>query len=113
MSVLIKMDMPKSCDVCDFMRINDDLMSTDYRFMFCGFPGMGKFVTYYTDCRPSDCPLSEVPAHGRLIDADLLLKSEADYEHPLFDTDGSWDCVVPCYDRETIKSAPTVIEAEE
>ena len=54
-----------------------------------------------------------VPPHGRLIDADALLNRDADYEYPLFDTDGSWDCVVPCYDRETIKSALTVIEAEE
>lgn len=54
-----------------------------------------------------------VPPHGRLIDADALLNRDADYEYPLFDTDGSWDCVVPCYDRETIKSAPTVIKAEE
>ena len=71
----------------------------------------------YDECcqnntRPAWCPLLEVPAHGRLIDADALLNRDADYEYPLFDTDGSRDCVVPCYDRETIKSAPTVIEAE-
>jgi hypothetical protein len=60
-----------------------------------------------------DFPAIHVPPHGRLIDADALLNRDADYEYPLFDTDGSWDCVVPCYDRETIKSAPTVIEAEE
>lgn len=53
-----------------------------------------------------------VPPHGRLIDADALLNRDADYEYPLFDTDGSWDCVVPCYDRETIKSAHTIIPAE-
>ena len=58
-------------------------------------------------------PGVHVPPHGDLIDRDALLNRDADYEYPLFDTDGSWDCVVPCYDRETIKSAPTVIEAEE
>lgn len=72
MSVLIKMNMPKSCDVCDFMRTNDDLMSADYRYMYCGFPSMGDYVTYYTQCRLEKCPLLEVQAHGRLIDADKL-----------------------------------------
>lgn len=106
MSILIKeMDMPKSCDVCDFMRINDDLMSTDYRFMFCGFPGMDKFVTYYTDCRPSDCPLSEVPAHGRLIDADALISRCKDEKGGYY---GHESAII----GEAVESAPTVIEAE-
>ena len=75
-----------------------------------------------------DCPLTEVPPHGRLIDADKITKQ----------LDGIWDCndmvfeddnicgylksdYNSCRWRETrdyirdhvIKHAPTIIEAEE
>lgn len=50
-------DVPKSCDVCPFMRTNDDLMSDDYRYMYCGFPYMGEFVSDYITCRHPNCPI--------------------------------------------------------
>ena len=50
-------DVPKSCDVCPFMRTNDDLMSDDYRYMYCGFPYMGEFVSDYIACRHPNCPI--------------------------------------------------------
>lgn len=59
------------------------------------------------------CPLVAVPQHGRLIDADALLKEGPDYEYPLIDTDGSFDCCTPCFDIDSIKNAPTIIPAEE
>lgn len=61
----------------------------------------------------SEYSLVPVPPHGRMIDADALLKNGADYEYPLFDTDGSWDCCTPCFDVDSIKNAPTIIPAEE
>lgn len=105
MSVLIKIDMPKSCDVCDFMRTNDDLMSADYRYMYCGFPGMGDYVTDYTQYRLEKCPLLEVQAHGRLIDADALKQNT--YE--IYDPMG----IIEAVPVDVIDNAPTVIEAED
>ena len=105
MSVLIKIDMPKSCDVCDFMRTNDDLMSADYRYMYCGFPGMGDYVTDYTQCRLAKCPLLEVQAHGRLIDADTLKQNTYEIYDPLG--------IIEAVPVDVIDNAPTVIEAEE
>lgn len=108
MSVLIKMDMPKSCDVCDFMRTNDDLMSTDYRYMYCGFPGMGNYVTYYTQCRLEKCPLLEVPAHERLIDADKLQEEMLLFiKENMLSRDDARELL------ETIADAPAIIPAEE
>ena len=46
------------------------------------------------DGRPSDCPLIEVPPHGRLIDADILRMK---YEYG----DG----------RKKVDESPTIIEA--
>lgn len=67
------MEMPKTCNICPFMKTNDDLDAEDYRYMYCDFPGIGEFVTDYEASRHPYCPLIEVPAeHGRLIDADKL-----------------------------------------
>ena len=55
--------------------------------------------------RPSDCPLVEVPEHGRLIDADVI---------------GNWlreqhvlSMPATCKIDSIIKDAPTVLEANE
>ena len=87
MSVLIKgMKMPTSCGACEasgtsvckvWMR-SDNLK-----------------------VRHSDCPLVELPPHGRLIDADALMEN-AQYKGT-HDIVTAWDIV----------AAPTIIEAEE
>lgn len=61
MSVLIKdMEMPKSCPECPL---------ADYE-RHC--PLTGNTYSFRFTQRPSDCPLIEVPLHGRLIDVDKL-----------------------------------------
>ena len=67
-------DMPNSCDVCPFVHENDDLFSEDYRYLECGFPNMGMFVTDYIASRHPDCPIKGVlpEEHGDLIDRDEL-----------------------------------------
>ena len=61
MAIVVKnIDMPTSCDVCSFVETNDDLMSDDFRFMYCGVPYMNMYVTDYIACRHPDCPLEEV-----------------------------------------------------
>lgn len=58
-AVLI-MDMPQSCDMCDFA---DDTQPPRYgeRTLYCNAPGIGDDVTDYIACRPDWCPLRELP----------------------------------------------------
>lgn len=74
MSVLIKgMEMPKSCESCPCKTAD-------------AFGGLGCQATGYIPLRkvnqdrPDNCPLVEIPPHGRLIDADAPI--------PLVDTHG-------------------------
>ena len=61
MSVLIKgMEMPKNCKDCPF---------SDHE-AWCLIPGSWRERYYCPDDeRSNDCPLVEIPPHGRLIDA--------------------------------------------
>jgi hypothetical protein len=70
MSVYIKgMEMPTSCFQCEFRtKIDpDNLMCTISQKTF-----EDRF--YHIEHRDESCPLVPVPEHGRLIDADALLK---------------------------------------
>lgn len=113
--ILIRgMEMPKSCDVCPFVGTNDDLMSDDYRYLYCGFPYMGQFVTDYEATRRADCPLVPLPeGHGRLGDLDALeakFREEA-LEHTLIgDLNRMTLGVGEVIDR--IRMADTIVPAE-
>ena len=69
MSILIKsMEMPKSCDACRL-----------FNNPWCLAKSPKEWRTSYY-CPPkgekqSDCPLIELPPHGRLIDSDVLCKT--------------------------------------
>ena len=94
MSILIKgMEMPKNCNEC--------ALETDYGA--CGYYDL--YVTGGKDSdwrkRRDDCPLIELPPHGRLIDADALMEN-AQYKGT-HDIVTAWDIV----------GAPTIIPAEE
>ena len=66
MSILIKgMEMPKSCGECA-------IKSWDGEDDVCPFSG----ISALSIGRQDDCPLVPVPDHGRLIDADNLMKLE-------------------------------------
>ena len=103
MSVIIKgMKMPKSCDSCDLIQLDDEgleahcPLSPYYRW--CGTP---------PDYKPEGCLLVEVPTpHGRLIDADKLVWFIDNH----IASGKKW------VEFETIKdminSLPTIIEAE-
>lgn len=97
MSVLLNITMPKTCEVCP---CNDD----NWR---CG--ATKEYFDYDDMCerRRADCPLIEVPPHGRLID----IKSVED---------GKFVTVSNGFQRwwngaleSVIDNAPTVIEAED
>ena len=93
MSVLIKgMEMPKSCEKCPCKTAD-------------AFGGLGCQATGYIPLRkanqdrPDWCPLVEIPPHGRLIDADALVKKQ-----PIPELGAP---------RWLIEQAPTIIESEE
>ena len=56
---VLVMDMPESCDMCDFV---DDMQPPRYgeRTLYCSAPGIGEDVTDYVACRPDWCPLREL-----------------------------------------------------
>lgn len=89
MSVLIKgMEMPKSCKKCCFC-----FYDRKYEPMCLLLNGKrGK----------SDCPLVEIPPHGDLIDRDEQIER-------------AWRLKLSTREliEEMLKSAPTIIEAEE
>jgi len=102
MSVLIKgMELPESCSDC----------AARYE-MFC--PLRHRFIA--DEGRRKDCPLIEIPPHGRLIDADVL---RARMYHEAFETDTpmqKWDS--GCWIRYKMfelmeETSPTIIPAEE
>lgn len=109
MSILIKdMKMPKMCCDCDL------LTDIDWGEQWeC--PITEKIVHKYVKERkgkPSDCPLIEIPPHGRLIDADNLMKPFRDL---LEKDEHSLDYYSVGYEglNAMINDLPTVIESEE
>ena len=109
MSVLIKgAEMPKCCEICPF----------NYDYFRCNALGE-KFddkeeIDFETQ-RLSDCPLVEIPPHGRLIDADKLLeriKRDLDTKCIFNDEEEAYQSAVE--DAEfLIDCAPSVIESGE
>ena len=96
MSVLIKgMEMPKNCIDCAFGWNG-----------WCHRINSRAFVE--VDMRRHDCPLVELPPHGRLIDADALHDQMLDYVADGYANDAD-DCEA-YYDM--VKDAPTIIPAE-
>ena len=104
MSILIKgMEMPKGCKDClikDF----------DY-YDYC--PLLHRTVEHCGDERLPDCPLIEIPPHGRLIDGDALKeftvrKARIEGEYG----DATW-AKPYAYFACLVEAQDTVIEAEE
>ena len=96
MSILIKkMEMPKGCWACPFA------VGKHYECLFTK-----KSYNWGLTTRPSGCPLIEVPPHGRLIDADVLMTEfmDSDLDHLQRD---DWREVI-----QIVQDAPTIIEAE-
>lgn len=93
MSVLIKgMEMPKNCWLCPLSVLYDKPREA----LFCRI-SKEEVLRYKID---SNCPITEIQSHGRLIDADALM---TDAQHK-----GKYD-VVNAYD---IANAPTILEAD-
>lgn len=57
---VLVIDMPESCDMCDFVD-TDQPPIYGVGKMYCGCPGVGEDVSDYIKCRPDFCPLRELP----------------------------------------------------
>lgn len=111
MSILIKgMEMPPDCEKCPFF---------DYEEGFCfasGIKGKSGWYEYVLrlggikDGRHDDCPLVEIPPHGRLIDADaavVAIQNSIEVVH-----DGMQKILLD-YAQKMFNTTPTIIPAEE
>lgn len=101
MSILIKgMEMPTTCGNCPVHKLwaeDDEAQCMIKRELW----------TKYSERNP-DCPLVEVPPHGRLIDADALIERMFDQlvaKTMMFG--GQY-----VYTKEEINNAPTVIPSD-
>lgn len=51
---ILVVDMPKSCDMCDFTEMVNGKL-------YCGIPGCGELAEDYIACRAEFCPLQPMP----------------------------------------------------
>ena len=96
MSVIVKnMEMPKNCQECGL-----------YIEGACYAKGYRDYRSIMDTAKPDDCPLIELPPHGRLID----IKSVEDGKFVTVGNDYQrwWNGAL----ESVIDNAPTVIEAE-
>lgn len=106
MSVLIRgMEMPQCCEECI-------LGHKFFKWLGCNKHVTGSMIE--NGERSPSCPLIEVPPHGRLIDADALMKEIQETCKRLYGTDDI-NAVSPTLAafKLYIGEAPTIIEAEE
>lgn len=97
MGVYIRgMEMPKDCLKCPFCLFADGYWKCLVDGSHADFGGT---------CRPQNCPLVPVPTHGRLIDADALMRHKGD----CYDADGH---LLYAVGTGNILCAPTIIEEE-
>ena len=90
MSILIDMEMPKSCSEC---------LKIGWQYVFeCNLDDIEDGKRLIT------CPLIDIPPHGRLIDADKLLTSKG-----VGTQIAGWGKM---YHETCIEYAPTIIPAE-
>lgn len=105
MSILIRgMEMPKCCGICSYNKSS----------CYCGITKSEIDRDYEYAERLADCPLVNVPPHGRLIDADALNEAMARMV-PWAIADPTANAFLDGLSAayEVIQSAPTIIPAEE
>lgn len=97
MSILIKgMEMPKNCCECP---VNANVCNRGYKYLL-------EHPELY-DKRSNDCPIIELPPHGRLIDADALKVDDG----WLVATREQFNHIQFVY-ANAIANSPTIIESE-
>ena len=110
MSILIKgMEMPTNCRDCPLKMNCDDCEGWE---CVCvpSHHQIGYLDELLSDKRRDDCPLIEIPPHGRLIDAERLYKKTKRECNPYGNPTISFDQGNML--MALLITAPTVIEAE-
>ena len=106
MSILIKgAYIPKCCGACDFVEYDPACVNE----WWCPM-AHNNVKDYISDdsCRPTFCPLVEIPPHGRLIEKEeLLAELELEWNACNDGTEFANKIVPNC-----IKDAPVIIESE-
>lgn len=83
MNVIIKgMKMPNNCEECQLKQYDESYDDT-----VCPYSG----IPTLNIGRQYDCPISELPPHGRLIDADALMETIRAHDYPLANATNSRD----------------------
>ncbi len=104
------MEMPKNCDVCPLIAEADDYHVCYINEQFIPWEWVGEHSSEQRHPKPSWCPLVEIPPHGRLIDADVLMENE---ENISFKDEWHMTVTEAFVSVKNIAHAPTIIEAEE
>lgn len=100
MSVLVKgMEMPKSCHNCELSAKVNLEYGNGY---FCQM--LAEMIAN-THERKANCPLVEIPPHGRLIDADMM---EKECCHGCKNEFHKYENCIDC----VLANAPTIIPAD-
>lgn len=100
--------MPKSCWECEVGSASQLDNNT------CPFYAMdGQEQENYQNKIAEGCPVSYVPPHGRLIDADALMEEIQETCKRLYGTDDITSSPTLSAFKLYIGEAPTIIEAEE
>ena len=94
------MEMPTSCEDCPMCHSN-----AEYDYAYCCVSSAETSGNKI----PSGCPLIPVPPHGRLIDADALLKDITPTDE---DEDNGAKLLMNVF-CQVVKTRPTIIPAEE
>ena len=106
-SIIIRgMQMPSECGYCPLCRYFYSAGITNCMLMQT--PLAEDYKTIRFEGRHKDCPLVELPEkHGRLIDADALIREHFSHEHriALSEANKAWM-------RKIINDAPTIVESE-
>lgn len=106
MSILIRgMEMPKNCGECPFIFTS---WGIEY---YCHLAESSTSAEYVGREKMTNCPLIELPPHGRLIDADAVNKAMDERIEKLKDDKSIYEA--SCVSTALDMFAPTVIEAEE
>ena len=101
MSVIVKnMKMPKNCGECPFIFSS---WGIEY---YCHLAGSSTSAEYVGREKMTNCPLIELPPHGRLIDIKSV--EEGKFVTVSNDYQRWWNGAL----ESVIDNAPTVIEAE-
>lgn len=121
MSILIKgMKFPKRCPECPFLNEDYDVLSDllniwcalgTFQFNDIDVPNINNFYDKIKE--QHNCPLIEMPPHGRLIDADRLINYQMTGKVKRADNsdlgEQTW-VVLPHY--SSLSEIPTVLEAD-